>query len=52
MIERLIDKPMPIPSAFVVGSVVYWALAKAGLRPPVIPEYQLTPPMQTAVRVP
>jgi cytosine permease len=39
--------------AFVVGFVVYWALAKAGLRPPVIPEYQLTPPVsQSAAKVP
>ena len=35
------------------GFVVYSALAKAGLRPPVIPESQLTPPVsQTAARVP
>ena len=35
------------------GFVVYSALAKAGLRPPVIPESQLTPPVsQTAAGVP
>ena len=46
------DHPAPL-YAFVVGFVVYWALAKAGLRPPVIPECQLTPPVsQTAARVP
>jgi cytosine permease len=39
--------------AFVVGFVVYWALAKAGLRSPVIPECQLTPPvLQSASKVP
>jgi cytosine permease len=39
--------------AFVVGFVVYWALAKAGLRPPVIPEYQLAPPVsQSAAKMP
>jgi hypothetical protein len=31
--------------AFVVGFVVYSALAKAGRRPRVIPEWQLTPPV-------
>jgi cytosine permease len=35
------------------GLVVYSALAKTGLRPPVIPEYQLTPPVsQSAAKVP
>jgi cytosine permease len=27
--------------AFVVGFVVYWALAKAGVRPPLVPDYPL-----------
>jgi cytosine permease len=46
------DRPAAL-YAFVVGFVVYWALAKAGLRPPVIPENELTPPMsQTAPRMP
>ncbi len=35
------------------GLVVYPALAKVGLRPAVIPEWQLTPRVsQTAARVP
>ena len=35
------------------GFVVYSALAKAGLRPPIILESQLTPPVsQTAAGVP
>jgi cytosine permease len=33
------DHPAPL-YAFAVGFVVYWVLAKAGLRPPVIREFQ------------
>jgi cytosine permease len=45
------DHPAPL-YAFVVGFVVYWALAKAGLRPPVIAEFQLAPPaLQTPEKV-
>lgn len=35
-----VDRPAPVFS-FVVGFVVYWALAKAGLLPAVIPEREL-----------
>ena len=34
------NHPAPL-YAFVVGFVVYWALAKAGLRPAVIAEFEL-----------
>jgi len=44
------DRPAPL-YAFVVGFAVYWLLAKAGLRPSVITQFQLTPPVsQTAAR--
>ena len=44
------DHPAPL-YVFVVGFVVYWVLAKAGLRPPVIAQFQLTPPVsQTTAR--
>jgi len=36
------DRPAPVFS-FVVGFVVYWLLAKAGLRPAAIPESDLAP---------
>ena len=35
-----IDRPAPLTS-FVAGFVAYWLLAKAGLRPPVVPESEL-----------
>jgi cytosine permease len=40
--------PAPL-YAFLVGFVVYWTLAKAGLRPAVIPEFQLAPPVSQTI---